>query len=94
MVHQRAHLNFDLHGRPDAGRREAVNEYDQITLPVQRDVVLGLVGDADDEAVAFPRDDLGAGELPVYRDDALGGAQPRHVRHGHLRMHTYMRNIM
>jgi len=54
---------------------------------VQRDVVLGVVGHADDEAVAFPRDDLGAGELPVHRDDALAGAQPCHVRHCHLRIY-------
>ena len=53
-------------------------------LPVQRDVVLGVVGDADDDAVAFPGDELGAGELPVHRDDALGGAQPSHVGHCHL----------
>ena len=47
-------------------------------LPVQRDVVLGVVGDADDDAVAFPGDELGAGELPVHRDDLLGLAQPLH----------------
>lgn len=63
--------------------------YDHISeddlLPVQGDVVLGVVGDADDDAVAFPGDDLGAGELPVHRDDALARAQTRHVRHCHLR---------
>lgn len=47
--------------------------------------MLGVVGDADDDAVAFPGDDLGAGELPVHRDDALARAQTRHVRHCHLR---------
>jgi hypothetical protein len=46
--------------------------------------VLGVVGDADDDALAFPGDELGAGELPVHRDDALGGAQPCHIRHCHL----------
>ena len=49
-------------------------------LPVQRDVVLGVVGDADDDAVAFPGDELGAGELPVHRDDVVRVAQPLHRR--------------
>lgn len=46
--------------------------------------MLDVVGHADDETVAFPSDDLGAGELPVHRDDALARAQPSHVRHCHL----------
>lgn len=46
--------------------------------------MLGEVGDADDDAVAFPGNELGAGELAVHGDDALGAAQPRHVRHCHL----------
>jgi hypothetical protein len=53
-------------------------------LPVQRDVVPDVVGHPNDKAVAFPRDDLGAGALPVHRDDALARAQPCHIRHCHL----------
>lgn len=53
-------------------------------LPVQRDVVRDVVGDADDDAVAFPRHQLRPGALPVHRHHALGVAQPRRVRHLHL----------
>lgn len=75
---------FDFHGR----RPVRVRSLLLALLPVQRDVVLGVVGDADDEPVAFPRHDLGPWELPVHRDDALAGAQPCHVRHGHLHAHA------
>jgi hypothetical protein len=51
---------------------------------VERDVVVDVVVDLDDEAVAFPHHQLRPGELPVHRRDALGLAQPSHVRHLHL----------
>ena len=54
-------------------------------LPVEGDIVVDVVVDLDHEAVAFPRGQLRPRELPVHRRDALRHAQPRHVRHPHLR---------
>lgn len=53
-------------------------------LPVEGDVIVDVVVDLDDEAVAFPDDQLRPRELPVHRRDALSLAQPCHVRHLHL----------
>jgi hypothetical protein len=51
---------------------------------VDRDVIVYVVVDLDDEAVAFRHHKFRPGELPVHRRDALGLAQPSHVRHLHL----------
>jgi hypothetical protein len=52
-------------------------------------VVLDIVNHLHDDTVAFPGDDLGAGELAVHRWDGAGGAQPCHVLQCNLPMQSH-----